>query len=213
MNDCVSGTSNGKSLGHGDRLRNAFKRRVNSTCLDSATVQASSPQSALAYKPPPPPANMKMLVAFLILGCVASSRAIFFDLFKKETQQADPWPVQPADPWAQPADPWVQQPVSAWAKPSFQPVIKEVPIYIPYPKLEPVPISKPLPIFKPEFVEAQIPIYKPQIGLPNKFFNFNANLGLQKQPQYHQQVHHQEHHLHQPSAPSTAYEAPDAHLH
>lgn len=64
-------------------------------------------------------------MAFLILGCVASSRAIFFDLFKKETQQADPWPAQPADPWAQPADPWAQ-PTSAWAKPSFQPVIKEV---------------------------------------------------------------------------------------
>ncbi|XP_069984509.1 uncharacterized protein [Penaeus vannamei] len=171
------------------------------------------------------------IVAFLILGCVASSRAIFFDLFKKETQQADPWPAQPADPWAQPADPWAQ-PTSAWAKPSFQPVIKEVPIYIPYPKLEPVPISKPLPIFKPEFVEAPVPVYKPQIGLPNKFFNFNANVGLQKQPQYVQaqqqpqyvqaqqqpqyvqaQQQPQEHHHHQPSAPSTAYQAPDAHHH
>ncbi|XP_037781016.1 DNA translocase FtsK-like [Penaeus monodon] len=157
---------------------------------------------------------MKMIVAFLILGCVASSRAIFFDLFKKESQQADPWPAQPADPWA--------QPVSAWAKPSFQPVIKEVPIYIPYPKLEPVPISKPVPIFKPEFVEAPIPVYKPQIGLPDKFFNFNANVGLQKQPQYYQQpqqpsyqqLHQQQPQEHrQPSTPSTAYQAPESHHH
>ncbi|XP_037781015.1 protein TonB-like [Penaeus monodon] len=156
---------------------------------------------------------MKMIVAFLILGCVASSRAIFFDLFKKESQQADPWPAQPADPWA--------QPVSAWAKPSFQPVIKEVPIYIPYPKLEPVPISKPVPIFKPEFVEAPIPVYKPQIGLPDKFFNFNANVGLRSNPSTtnsHNSPHTAappaaapEHR--QPSTPSTAYQAPESHHH
>lgn len=64
-------------------------------------------------------------MAVLILGCVASSRALFFDLFKKESQ-ADPWTAQAADPWAQPVDPWAQQPASPWTKPSLKPVIKEV---------------------------------------------------------------------------------------
>nr|XP_027232861.1 myb-like protein Q [Penaeus vannamei] len=120
---------------------------------------------------------MKIFMAVLILGSVASSQALFFDLFKKEAQ-ADPWT---AGAWAQPADPWSQQPqpASPWPKPSIKPVIKEVPIYIPYPKLEPVQFVKPFPVFKPEFVT------EPKLSLPSKFFNFNANLEAQRQ-QYQQ---------------------------
>ncbi|XP_037781017.1 alpha/beta-gliadin A-III-like [Penaeus monodon] len=170
---------------------------------------------------------MKMFMAVFILGCVASSRAIFFDLFKKESWQADPWVQQPADPWVQqPADPWVQQPADPWVQqPPVQQPVKEIPIFkpylefkpisIPFPKLEPVPVVKPFPILKPEFVEAQVPLYKPQVPLPNKYFNFNANVGLHKQPQqyqqaqYHQAQHQQHHQQHLP----TAYQAPDAHHH
>nr|XP_027232848.1 RNA polymerase II degradation factor 1-like [Penaeus vannamei] len=154
--------------------------------VSPGAVQARSRSS---LRPSPQnTADMKIFVAVLILGSVASSQALFFDLFKKESQ-VDPWTAQAADPWAQPADPW-PQPASPWAKPSIKPVIKEVPIYIPYPKLEPVQFVKPFPVFKPEFVSAPIPLYKPQLSLPNKFFNFNANLEAQKQ--HYQQAQQQQ---------------------